>query len=202
MQFDRHKLKSTVLHAVHHCEPSRLGAVKLHKVLYYSDMLRYAQVGNAITGSTYKKRPFGPTCEQLPSVLAELTDAGHIVIETVDRFGYLKKEFLPIGGEQDHHLAQDEIALLDEVIGFVCHDKSSSIIGDLNHDKPWDSAGYGEEIRYSSVYQMFPVEVSPEAHDWASKQVNDVAHTKSSADPVGYVDFASFRNELLEAGRA
>lgn len=202
MQFDRSKLSSAVLHVIHHCEPSQLGAVKLHKVLYYSDMLRYAQIGNAITGSTYKKRPFGPTCEQLQPVLAELADTDRIIIKVVDYFGYLKKEFFPLEGEQDNYLAEDEITLLDEVIRFVCQDDPAASIGDLDHCKPWESADFGEEIRYSSVYHMFPAEVSPEAHDWASKQVNDVARTKSSTDPVGYVDFASFRSKLLEAGRA
>ena len=202
MQFDRNKLKSAVLHAIHHRESIQLSAVKLHKVLYYSDMLRYAQIGNAITGSTYKKRPFGPACEQLQSILTELAETGQIVIKTVDCFGYMSKDFLPVGDLQDQYLAEDEIALLDEVIRFVYHDGSATSIGDLRHGKPWESVGFGEEIRYNSVYHMFPAEVSPEAHDWASTQVNDVARTKSSTDPLDYVDFTSFRSKLLEAGRA
>lgn len=76
MQFDREKLKAAILYACRRCGPNRLGAVKLHKVLYYSDMLRYVQSGRSITGSTYRKRPLGPTCDQLLGTLKDLQRTG------------------------------------------------------------------------------------------------------------------------------
>ena len=72
MQFDLAKLKDVILYACSRCEPSRLGAVKLHKILYFSDMIYYANVGAPLTGATYRKRPMGPTCDQLLATLNEL----------------------------------------------------------------------------------------------------------------------------------
>ena len=62
VQFDRDKLKAVILHLCRTVPAERLGAVKLHKTLYFTDMLRYAQARRAVTGATYKKRPYGPTC--------------------------------------------------------------------------------------------------------------------------------------------
>jgi hypothetical protein len=38
MQFDRAKLKAVILYTCAKCEASKLGAVKLNKVLYYGDI--------------------------------------------------------------------------------------------------------------------------------------------------------------------
>ena len=46
-------------------EEDRLGAVKLNKILYYSDMLHYAKTGASITGATYAKRQRGPAPKQI-----------------------------------------------------------------------------------------------------------------------------------------
>jgi len=198
MQFDRNKLKAVVLYTISRCEPSKLGAVKLHKVLYYSDMLRYADTGNSITGAIYRKRPFGPTCEQLQSMISEAVEQNLITVRSVSYFGYVKKEYKVTNIIEFDELSGDEINLIEEVINFVCHENSAKSISDLSHGRPWESVEFGEEIRYNSVYHMFPAEVSAEAIDWASQQVDDIANTKSSSDPVDYVDFASFRSKVLE----
>ncbi|MGH6874164.1 MAG: type II toxin-antitoxin system antitoxin SocA domain-containing protein, partial [Aestuariivirgaceae bacterium] len=65
MQFDREKYKAVILYTCVRCEAHQLGSVKLHKVLYYADMLHYAHVGAPMTGSTYRKRPHGPTSDEL-----------------------------------------------------------------------------------------------------------------------------------------
>src|ERR1700731_102233 len=94
MQFDLVQLKDVILYACSRCEPSRLGAVKLHKILYFSDMIHYANVGAPLTGATYRKRPMGPTCDQLLVTLNELARDGALKIRDVDYFGYLKKEYI------------------------------------------------------------------------------------------------------------
>ena len=202
MQFDKNKLHSLILHTISNCAQDRLGAVKLHKVLYYSDMIRYANIGNSITGSTYRKRPFGPTCEQLQQALSEMTAKKIIEIKNVEYFGYLKKEYVSLVSEGESYLSKDEVELIDEVVGFVCNQNSARSISDLSHGKPWESVEFGEEIRYNSVYHMYPTEVSPEAMDWAAGQVHEIENTKSQSNPMGYVDFAAFRSKVLASRRA
>ena len=56
MQFDRSKLEAVILHTCDVCPPAKLGAVKLHKVLYFLDMIHFAQSGSrlAISGKVLK----------------------------------------------------------------------------------------------------------------------------------------------------
>jgi hypothetical protein len=202
MQFDRAKLKDAVLYACSKCEPSRLGAVKLHKVLYFSDMLRYANVGAPLTGATYRKRPMGPTCDQLLGVLSELSHDGALEIRNVEYFGYLKKEYIPTRANlATDSLSAEERVLLDEVIEFVCVNNTAKTISEFSHNKAWDMAEFGAEIKYNSVFNLFPVQVSQETWDWALQEANEIATERSKKTPVEGRVFSTLRKKILAGVR-
>lgn len=171
-RFDRERLKSVVAHVCAAC--SGVSAVRLHKILYLSDMLRYAQTGEPLTGATYRKQPGGPACDELRSVLSELHGIGAIEIHTVDYFGYLKKEYVTPFAPSLNRLANDEIELVNEVVEFVFGSGLAGTIGEFRHNRPWELAEYGDEIKYNSVFMMFPSEVSPEAMAWADAEVRRI----------------------------
>ena len=196
MQYDRDKLKTAVLYMCFKCDPSQLGAVKLHKVLYFSDMIRFAQTGTPITGATYRKRPLGPTCDQLLSTIRELEHAKALSVREVDYFGYLKKEFIAASEPDLTRLSREEITLLDEVIDFVCTQNTAKPISDYSHNRAWEQAEFGDELKYTSAFLLFPTEVSPEALEWASNEVQSINEAKSK-EPLASKDFRTFRSEVL-----
>lgn len=195
MQLDRSKLKSLVLYTCGKCKPERLGAVKLHKVLYFSDMLHFAETGTPITGATYRKRPHGPTCDQLLATLSELEKSGELEVRNVNYFGYLKKEFAP-KGTHELRLGASEKALVDEVIEFVCDQNTAKTISEFSHNRAWEMAEFGEILPYASAFYMFPSEVSPEAFAWAEKEAKEIEAARSRGDTVGFVDFRTFRSRV------
>lgn len=197
MQFDREKLKAAVLYICSRCEPSDLGAVKLHKVLYFSDMLHYAQVGTPITGSTYRKRPFGPTCEQLLPALAELQRDRSVEIRAQNFFGFVKKEYVARVESDTSRFNDLEKAALDEVIDFVCKRNSARSISELSHNRAWEQAEFGDVISYNTVFNLFPTQVSPETLEWASAEAENIAAAKSQNAPLGIADFSDFRSRVL-----
>ena len=201
MQFDRNKLKSVIEYVISKCPASKLGAVKLHKVLYFSDMLRYAETSNSITGSTYCKSPFGPTCKQLPAALVEAVADDAVRIETANYFGYRKKEFISLRPANLDPLSKEEISLIDEMITFVCENNSAKTISDLSHNRAWESVEFGEEIKYNSVYHIFPTEVSDDALAWASAEVENVEASRSSHNTVDFGSFAALRSRVLAGTR-
>jgi Protein of unknown function (DUF4065) len=202
MQFDRTKLRALILYTCGKCKPSQLGAVKLHKVLYFTDMLHYAHVGNSVTGASYKKRPFGPTCDQLLPALQDLHRSGAIRIRDVDYFGFKKKEYEAVASPEIDRLNKTEVDLLDEVIEFVCSNNTAKTISEYSHNRAWEMAEFGETLPYNSVFQIFPTQVSQDAMDWAAKEVDSLEAEESSANAVGGVSFADFRVRVLEARRA
>jgi len=201
MQFDRAKLKAAILYTCGRCEAHQLGSVKLHKVLYYADMLHYAFVGTPITGSTYRKRPFGPTCDELLPALRELNKQGAIDIRDVDYFGYVKREYIAVESPETHRFSNIEKGILDEVIEFVCFSNSAKTISEFSHNRAWEIAEFGEVLPYNSVFHIFPSEVSPETMEWATAEVKKLEDQRSSGTALGSISFGDFRRRVLETVR-
>lgn len=199
MQFDKAKLNALIMYACSKTDPACLGLVKMHKILYFSDMLFYAQEGRPITGGTYRKRPYGPMCEELSHALSELKERGYLEIKEVDYFGYQKKEFIPLESVPDiTRLNTTEILLVDEIIEFVCNSNTAKTISDFSHNKAWDAVRFGDVIPYNSVYAIFPTEVSQEAIDWGTLEARHIADAGFEKASVARYDFGDFRSRVLQ----
>lgn len=197
MQFDRNKLKAAILHTCRKSDARNLGAVKLHKVLYFLDMIQYAQSGSAVTGAPYRKRPYGPTCVPLLPVLREMAEEGSIEIRTTEFYGLRKMEYHAQRKEEAGVLNKAELALLDRMIDFVCNKHSAKSISEFSHKMPWELVEFGEEIPYESALLLFPAETSPEAFDCVEEGLDEIEAAGSHSDPLGSVDYATFRGRVL-----
>jgi Protein of unknown function (DUF4065) len=196
MQFDRAKLRAAILHTCLATKPDDLGAVKLHKVLYYLDMRHFAQTGSAVTGATYRKRPFGPICQQLLSTIREMANEQLLEIRYVDFWGHRKTEYHALAREDAGVLNESELAILDEVIDFVCARNSARSISELSHQLPWEMVEFGEEIPYSSALLLYPVEVTLEAFEATEEGLAEVAAERFNADPLGFTNLSDFRSRI------
>ena len=202
MQLDRAKLKAAILHTCRAVTPDQLGAVKLHKVLYFLDMMHYAQTGSAVTGATYRKRPYGPTCVPLLPILREMAQDGLIEIKTVEFYGRWKTEYHAFQEEEAGLLNESELAVLDEVIDFVCEKNTAKSISDFSHQLPWEMVDFGAEIPYESALLLYPVEVTAEAFDVAEEGLGEVADARLKTDAVAFTKLSDFRSRVLsEIGR-
>ena len=164
-KLNKEKLKHAVCFVVENCDQSDLGAVKLHKILYYSDMLFYLETGKPITGATYRKRPFGPTCDTLLKVLPELEAEGTIGIKEKNYFGYMKKEYISLRKCNYSSLSTDETEVLRSMVNFVCQNNTAKTISDFSHDIVWEMVDFGQDIPYHSVLNWLPTEVTDQLVD-------------------------------------
>jgi Protein of unknown function (DUF4065) len=196
-QFDRAKMRAVILRAIGGCTPSDMGAVKLNKVLYFVDMIHYAHFRQAVTGATYRKRPNGPTTDQLLFVLREMQHDGQVKIDDVEYHGYWKKQYTPLTPEPAGVLNEEEQALVDDVVDFVCRQNSAKTISDYSHQMPWEMATDGGVIPYSTAMLLFPMQVSPEAFDAASMGVSEIEVARSNASAVGGLSVSDFRSRVL-----
>jgi uncharacterized phage-associated protein len=156
IQFDYDKFKLVVHLVCSVVDREELGRTKIHKVLYYSDMLCFLETGSPLTGADYLKQPFGPAARHLGKALAELEAEGGIEIFQRPYFGLTKTDFVvrekPSVGNA---LSAHEIKLLHEVIGFVCK-RSASEISEISHAAPWQSVSAGERIPYFTAFWLLP----------------------------------------------
>lgn len=89
-----------------------LYAVKLMKLLWYSDALSYKRNGHSITGLVYKALPMGavPLCYDL---IIDLKGIKYELVDFGDNFGY---HFIPSTDKSFPNLTEEEKGILDEII--------------------------------------------------------------------------------------
>lgn len=199
VQFNREKMRAVILRVARSCAPEDLGAVKLNKVLYFLDMISYAHWRMPVTGATYRKRPNGPTSDQLLFTLRDMSRDGDILTKRVDYHGYWKVEYHPLTEEPREVLNQSELTLLDDVIDFVCRQNTAKSISDYSHKLPWEIADMGGEIPYRTAMLLFPLQPSPEAFEAAEDGMREVEVARSSGSPLGMRSLGDFRGRIHAA---
>jgi uncharacterized phage-associated protein len=156
--FDRAKLKAVVHTICATVDPDELGRVRLHKVLYYADMLHFMAKSMPLTGEDYVKQAFGPVARHLNDALADLERDGALRIEDNDYYGIVKKRYVSLKTPQTI-LSNSQMELLLDVIDFV-RGKTGHTISDLKHNVPWQIAAMGERIPYAAVLGWAPAEIT------------------------------------------
>ena len=164
-QFDREKFKDVVHFVVHYAGsefgPEALGNTKLHKILYFSDMLHYLDMGGPLTGADYQRQRFGPTARHLTWGLRELEAEGRIEVRTRNYYGYAKSEYLAQSAPTETRLSAVQIDLIRQMVRFVCA-RTAAEISDFSHDDVWSSVPMGQRIPYYAAFAMFPAEITDE----------------------------------------
>ena len=177
IQFDREKFKEAILFVASYCPTVELGNVKLHKILYFSDMLFYLHEGRPITGAEYIKQKFGPVARHLTAAVNELVSEHKMLCEEVEYFGVYKKNYIVLSDFNPFHLSEYEISLLKEVCDYV-RGYSAREISEISHDSAWKMAEMGETIPYHSSLQLVPVEITESDLNWALETAR--AHATAS----------------------
>lgn len=184
--FDRDKFKFVVHYICARCRPEELGNVKLHKILYFADMINFMSTGRPLTGVEYQKQQFGPTARHLSWALKELSAEGKLKIDRRDYFGFPKTDYITLKMPDSKILSNEEAQILHDTIDFVCA-HSAREISELSHMAPWEAVQLGDVIPYHSAYGMVPAEVTDA----------DVARGVAEARRIR----AAFDAECRDAGR-
>ena len=162
-QFDRERFKDVVHYVVHYVGgklgPDMLSRTKLHKVLYFADMLHYLDTGGPLTGADYRRQRFGPAACHLSRALKELESEGRISVSTRNYYGYDKSEYRALTPPSTDRLSSTQTQLIEHLIGFVCVHTAAEI-GEFCHEDVWSSVAMGERIPYYAAFAMFPAEIT------------------------------------------
>ncbi len=177
VQFDREKLKEAVWLLAAYCPREELGNVKLHKILYFSDMLSFLDVGQPITGVEYQKQKFGPTARHLSSALRSLEMEGRVKTVEEPYHGFYKKTYVSLLGYQPARLNLREQSLLREMADFV-RGKTAREVSELSHNAAWETASLGETLPYFTVLNLIPNEIDDDDRSWAERTALEYAASR------------------------
>lgn len=167
------KMKKIVHYICEQCkdDPSRLGAVKLHKVLWFADSFVYKQTGTTISGSRYKKLQHGPVSIELQSVLEQLVFDQKLVIREQEYYGLKKKAYMSVTKPDTTLVNDEELGLLDEFIHIICDKNTAKSASELSHSIIWDAAAMGEEIPMYAVLATDFAPITTEDMSWADEML-------------------------------
>ena len=144
---DDNRLDRLVHYVCARCDnPSKLGATKLNKVLWYADVFAFADKGRSITGATYVKRQFGPVPRNIMGARNRLAKIGALVERKATFGGYPQTQFITLTDPDISMFSAEEISMVDTIIEAICSGHTATSISQLSHDLVWESAEIGEEI--------------------------------------------------------
>jgi hypothetical protein len=152
-------------------DASKLGATKLNKALWFSDSFAYRMNGRPITNSTYIKQKYGPVPKRILSVLNELHKEEKVLIRESPYYNYIKRDFVAMKAAPSSAFSEQELWIIDHVIGWVCQEHTASSISEFSHDNVWEAAVEGEEIPLYAVLSAFDGEITEEDKEWASRVI-------------------------------
>jgi hypothetical protein len=172
MLFKPDRFRELVHYVCARCtDPSRLGAIKLNKVLWFADTIAFAQLGESITGVQYVKQKFGPVPKPILPAINDLVRAGAIRVEEVSYYGHAKKQYVSLREPNRKLFTEQQLAIVDAVLSAITERHTATSISELTHDDIWKLAAIGEEIPHQAMLATKLGEVTDADIAWAKDRL-------------------------------
>ena len=161
---NQEKLAELILYISQKCaNDPRFGAVKLNKILFFSDFLSFANCDVPITGMEYQKLEHGPGPRRLLPVRNGLVESGDLGIQALPLGGWVQQRTVNLRAPNLEGFTAREIALVDSVIDALSA-KTAKMVSDFSHRMSgWKVAMPRETIPYETVF--LPEKPAPLSED-------------------------------------
>lgn len=151
-QESKDRLRQLILFVAERCQADpNFGITKLVKILYRADFESFARYGESITGSRYKKFPYGPVSQAALDVKDEMEKQGEIVVVKEGYSPFLRNRVLPVQTADLAEFSGRDIALVDGVIQMF-HGHTATFVSEFSHDRAWKAADWYETIPYEAAF--------------------------------------------------
>ncbi len=125
--------------------PEKLGLVKLHKILWYSEVRAIQRLGRPISGERFIRHKRGPFATQLDETLKGLQKTGLLNIQPPSE-EFEATALVGKGSPNRDALSDEEWRLVEQVTRWVAEDHSASTISERTHDDVWEAVEMFGEI--------------------------------------------------------
>jgi hypothetical protein len=156
-------------------DPARLGAIRLNKIMLFSDRLAYRMNGTTITADSYVKRRLGPAPKNVLAAIGELAAEGKVVVREMPSPGNkVMRHYIPMMEADVEALSAQDRQILESVTRVICDNFSANEISDATHDQVWEAAEIGEEIPLFTTFARRG-EITADVRKWATDAVHKLA---------------------------
>jgi len=147
------KFRELILYISQKCanDPS-FGAIKVNKILYFSDFLHYANYGTPITGVEYQKLEYGPAPRPLLPIRQKMVNNGELGIQQLPIGSASRQKLVNLRSPDLSLFTAQEIALIDAVIDLLGPGTAADASEMSHRLSGWKLASINETIPYQSVF--------------------------------------------------
>ena len=151
------KFKNVLLYVLECCAAKpNVGETVLNKLLYFCDFNYYELYEEHLTGTRYKKLPYGPVPQQLDNIINQMVADKQLQQIKTEYHGFTQTRYLPLAKPDLMQLSAAEKTVIDDVMRQMS-DWNANTISDYSHkDKPWRASDDGEYIDYNLVFYRRP----------------------------------------------
>ena len=156
-KFKADKFKNVLLYILEQCAGKpNVGETVLYKLIYFSDFNYYEKYEEHLTGSQYRKLPYGPVPQKMDSIIGQMIENGQLQRIKTEYHGYPQTRYIPMEKADLTKMSAAEKETIDRVIERFS-DWSARMISDYSHnDKPWRATEENELIDYELVFYRRP----------------------------------------------
>ena len=130
----------------------RFGAVKLNKILYYSDFGAYRLLGHSISGDDYQNLTEGPAPKHLLGARNSLLADNSVTMEAQPYFNKQQIRLKANRRPKEGVLSASETNIVDQVIDALWEYNGKQVT-DLSHDEfGWKMTELNENISYFTAW--------------------------------------------------
>jgi hypothetical protein len=170
-----HRFIELILYIAERCKSDpTFSAVKLNKILFYSDFEAFAYIGAPITGVAYQKLRQGPAAKAMERVLEEMEHEGLIRVEKQKVHGFDRERVVPIRPPAPNTFSTEQIDVVEKYVRRFWN-MTAKDVSEYSHGMAWKLAGLNELIPYEAVF----ISDDPVT-------LEDVAHAKELAARYGW----------------
>lgn len=147
------KFANIILYLLERCggKPN-IGETVLFKLLYFSDFNFYEIYEEHLTGSLYRKLPFGPVPQNIESLIGQMLANDQLQRIKTMYHGFPQTRYIPLVKPDLTKMSAAEKDVIDKVIERFS-DWSASAISDYSHqDIPWKATDEGDIIDYELAF--------------------------------------------------
>ena len=147
------KIQNILLYLLERCAGKpNVGETVLYKLLYFSDFNYYEKYEEHLTGSQYRKLPYGPVPQKLNTIITQMIESGQLQRIKSQYHGYPQTRFIPMTKADLTRMSAAEKETIDQVIERFS-DWSASAISEYSHkDMPWKATEDGDIIDYELAF--------------------------------------------------
>ncbi|MCH8987932.1 MAG: SocA family protein [Chloroflexi bacterium] len=185
--FTEEKFENLILYISKKSEDDpRFGAVKLNKILYYSDFDAYRRLGQPITGATYQRIDEGPAPRELLPIRERMTDGESIEIRTTPVGPYTLQRIVALVGPDESLFTEAELRIVDQTIEAMWPMNAAEVTA-LSHTEPgWIQADNRGDIEYETAWMQSSEPATPVVEQfWARWKAKDLENYQRDLEKNG-----------------